>query len=118
MERLCNVKLIAHFVLVWFVLFVGVAVAAPIFKPEAMQLLCSGAGAMKANTAGHDGESPSLSLTLKCPLCAGIGAPPPLAILAFSHSLHTIFAPPMANNQFIFFALAAPPPARGPPVLS
>lgn len=118
MQYLRNAKLIARFVLVWFVLSIGVAIASPMVKPQAMQLVCTNAGAVKVIVAGDDGKVPASSHTLDCPLCASIGAPPPLGFLAFSAAAPTGFVPPSAGNDFVFFVLAAPPPARGPPAIS
>jgi hypothetical protein len=118
MQHVRNVKLIARFMLVWFVLSIGVAIASPMVKPQAMQLVCSGAGAMKVVVAGDDGKVPVSSHTLDCPLCASIGAPPPIEFLAFQATAPNGFVPPSAGNDPVFFVLAAPPPARGPPALS
>jgi hypothetical protein len=118
MQRQINVKLVASFMLVWFVLAIGVAIASPMVKPQGMQLVCSGAGAMKVIVAGDDGKAPVSSHTLDCPLCASIGAPPSIEILAFSATAPKKFVPPSTGTDFIFFVLAAPPPARGPPALS
>ena len=118
MQLLFNVKLIARLVLVWFVLSIGVAIASPMVKPQGMQLVCSGAGAMKVIVAGDDGKLPASSHTLDCPLCASISAPPPIEVLAFSATAPKGFVPLSAGNESVFFVLVAPPPARGPPTLS
>ena len=111
-------KLIARFVLIWFVLSIGVAVASPMVKPQGMQLVCSGVGAMKVIVTGDDGRLPSSSHTLDCPLCASISAPPPMGIVAFSDTAPLGFLLPVAGENTAFFILAAPPPARGPPSIS
>jgi hypothetical protein len=117
MQTLRNAHLIARFVLVWFALSIGVAIASPMVKPQGMQLVCSGAGAMKVIVAGDDGKLPSTSHTLDCPLCASISAPPPMEILAFSAVAPVAFALPAPDAHSVFFVLAAPPPARGPPTV-
>jgi hypothetical protein len=118
MQQLRNAKLIARFVLVWFALSIGVAIASPMVRPQAMQLICSGAGAMKVIAIGDDGKVPATSHTLNCPLCASISAPPPIDIVVFGVSAPQSFAPPILGVDAILFTLAAPPPARGPPTHS
>ena len=118
MQHLRNAKLIARFVLVWFALSIGVAIASPMVKPQSMQLVCSGVGAMKVIVAGQDGKAPVASHTLDCPLCACISAPPPMEILAFSATAPLGFVIPAEGNEIVIFELATPPPARGPPTIS
>lgn len=117
MQNLRNAKLIARFVLVWFALSIGVAIASPMVRPQGMQLICSGAGAMKVIVNSDDGKVPVTSHTLSCPLCASIGAPPPLDIVVFGLSAPQAFAAPIFGADAVLFTLAAPPPARGPPAL-
>jgi hypothetical protein len=114
MQILRNAKLIARFVLVWFALSIGVAIASPIVKPQGMQLICSGAGAMKLIVVG-DAGSPGTGHSLDCPLCASIGAPPPMETVAFSALAPLALALPLRSAEAARFTLAAPPPARGPP---
>lgn len=118
MQTLRNAKLIARFVLVWFALSIGVAIASPIVKPQAMQLICSGAGAMKVVATGNDGKVPATSHTLDCPLCASVSAPPPMELLAFGTLAPRAFALPLLRADSAIYIPAAPPPARGPPVTS
>jgi hypothetical protein len=118
MQYLRNAKRIARFVLVWFALSIGVAIASPMVRPQGMQLICSGAGSMKVIVTGADGKVPASSHTLHCPLCASISAPPPLDIVVFGVSAPQTSAPPIFGVDAILFTLAAPPPARGPPALS
>ena len=118
MQNLRNAKLIARFVLVWFALSIGVAIASPMVRPQGMQLICSGAGAMKVIVNNEDGKVPATSHTLSCPLCASIGAPTPLDIVVFGLAAPQTFAPPIFGADAVLFAFAAPPPARGPPTLS
>jgi hypothetical protein len=117
MQTLRHAKLIARFMLVWFALSIGVAIASPMVKPQGMQLVCSGAGVMKVIVAGEDGKASSISHTLDCPLCASISAPPPMAFAALPAMAPRVAAVPQKGTDAIFFVLAAPPPARGPPAL-
>ena len=118
MQTLRNAKLIARFVLLWFALSIGVAIAAPLVNPQGMQLVCSGAGAMKVVVAGDDGKAPLASHTLDCPLCASIGAPPPTdrVVSGAAQPLGLVPARVLADAPFLI--LAAPPPARAPPAQS
>jgi hypothetical protein len=117
MQTLRHATHIARFMLVWFALVLGVAIASPMVKPQALQLVCSGAGAVKVVVTGDDGKLASSSHSLDCPLCANLGAPPPVEMLAFAAATPREFAAPDSGADALFFVLAAPPPARGPPTL-
>lgn len=118
MQTLRNAHCLARFVLVWFALSIGAAIASPLVKPQAMTLVCSGAGVMKLLVLTDDGSQEVLSHTLDCPLCASVSAPPRVVRLTaepvqpLSHVLQSI---PAAH---IAALTAAPPPARGPPTFS
>jgi hypothetical protein len=118
MQALRNAKLIARFVLLWFALSIGVAIASPLVHPQGMQLICSGAGAMKVVVAGENGKAPISSHTLDCPLCASISAPPPIDRVVFGAAQPLGFVLPVVLADAPFLILAAPPPARAPPALS
>ncbi len=118
MNRLRQARFLARFVLVWFALSIGAAIASPLVNPKAMQLVCSGSGAMKLVVQADDASDLATSHTLDCPLCAALGAPPPHARSAFE--------PPQALAHALWPAVAAtiaaltraPLPARGPPSAS
>ena len=117
MSCLRHAKLLARFVLLWFALAIAAAMASPLVKPQALALICSVSGGMKLLPPTDDGGQPMASHTLDCPLCVGIGAPPPLLALA-------IHAPTQAPGEVfqgvhaihVAALRAAPLPARGPPV--
>lgn len=116
MHALRNAVFLARLVLAWFVLSLGVAVASPLVKPQAVELVCSGPGAMKLllKDAG-DGRSPVAGHALDCPLCLSLDAPPIVAPLAGASAApmgHVLQSIPSAR---IAALTAAPPPARGPP---
>jgi hypothetical protein len=109
---------ITRFVLVWFALSIGVAIASPLVKPQGMQLICSATGTLKIIASSDDGGTSSTTLaghTLDCPLCAGVAAPPPLAAVAFSSTpaLHYALPQPGAVRHTPIGGAALP--ARGPP---
>lgn len=118
MQTLRRAHVLARFVLVWFALALGAAIASPIVKPQAMELVCSAGGAVKLVTS-DDGAPSSAGHTLDCPLCLiSSSAPPPALQLQvepqqpLAYSLRPIPAAPIAGRT------AAPLPARGPPALS
>lgn len=117
MQTLRRAHFLARFVLVWFALSIGVAIASPIVKPQALALICSGAGVVKLVQTDDGAPAPS-GHTLDCPLCMISSAPPPVARLQvepqqpLAHALRPIPA------AFVAGRTAAPLPARGPPALS
>jgi Protein of unknown function (DUF2946) len=117
MDALRRAHLLARLVLVWFALSIGVAVAAPLVNPQAMELICSGSGAMKVLVKTDDGAKEVSSASLDCPLCASIGAPPPAtrAVAQPDQALGHVLQPIPAAR--IASLTAAPLPARGPPAL-
>jgi len=118
MQTLRRAHTLARFVLVWFALSIGVAIASPIVKPQAMELICSSSGAMKVLVKTDDGAKELSGHTLDCPLCASISAPPPVArqtaepAQPLAHVLQSIPAVHVAART------AAPLPPRGPPANS
>ena len=116
MQTLRHAHLLARFVLVWFALSLGVAIASPIVKPQAMELICSGSGVMKVLVKSDEGSQKTLSVTMDCPLCANNSAPPPPAARLTAEPLqplaHVLQSIPAAH---IASLTAVPPPARGPP---
>ncbi len=108
---------LTRLVLVWFALSVGVAIASPVVNPHGMDLVCTSTGSMKLVVQG-DKDVAGATLTLDCPLCAAISAPPPAFNQALTqpsplaHALQPLAAAHIA-------AITAPPlPSRGPPQLS
>ncbi len=118
MQTLRNAHLIARFMLVWFALSIGVAIASPMVKPQGLQLVCSGSGSMKVIASDEDGNSAASGHTLDCPLCASISAPPPMDIVAFGSVAPQAYALPQPETTPPTGVGAAPPPARGPPIQS
>ena len=119
MNSLINIKLLARFVLVWFALSIGVAIASPLVKPQAMEVICSSMGVMKVQIQTDDGTQDVLKRTLDCPLCATHLAPPtpflPLTAEPIQPLAYVMRSIPAAH---IASLTAIPPPARGPPSFS
>ena len=115
MQYLRNTTHIIRFVLVWFALSVGVAIASPMVQPKAMDMVCTSTGSMKLVVQGDDDGAKSASSSLDCPLCANIVAPP--------LALHTTLTQPSPLSHALLphvaahiASLTAPPlPSRGPP---
>ena len=116
MHTLRNANTIARFVLVWFALAVGAAIASPLIKPQSFETICLGSGGMKMLLKTDDGNAPMMGPTLDCPLCVAVGAPPPVAgsVAPPQQALPVLLQPAPAAQ--ITARTAAPPPARGPPV--
>ena len=77
MQNLRNAPLLARFVLVWFALFIGVAVASPLVNPEGLQRVCSATGSVKWVQPNADGDDASNSKHgMHCPLCLPVAVPP------------------------------------------
>ena len=115
MQYLRNTSNIIRFVLVWFALSVGVAIASPMVQPKAMDMVCTSTGSMKLVVQGDEVSSTSASPTLDCPLCASISAPPSALNTALSQPspLSHALLPSVAAH---IASLTAPPlPSRGPP---
>jgi hypothetical protein len=119
LQSLRNAHRLTRFVLVWFALFVGVAVASPLVKPEAVQLVCSAMGGVKLvqlDAAGADVDAAVAHTALDCPACLPLIAPPvpdmlvPLPTGNLSHVLQPLPAARLAS------LLGQPWQARAPPI--
>ena len=118
MQTLRNAHLIARFVLVWFALSIGVAIASPIVKPQSIEVICSGSGVMKLLIKSDDGSKVVSLHALDCSLCATGYAPPPIvqwSVEPAQSLAHVLQSMPAAH---IASLTAVPPPGRGPPAFS
>lgn len=116
MQALRNAHLLARFVLAWFALSMGVAIASPLVQPKSMQLVCSAAGAITVQfEQGNDDLSSSQATTLDCPLCAAVGAPPPQVSLQVLAPMGLAYALQVPAEALSIHRSAAPFPPRGPP---
>jgi len=111
-------QFIARLVLVWFALFIGAAIAAPIVHPTETQMVCSTTGGMKMVTMDKEGADANTATSMDCPLCAAVAIPLPVASVRFekpsalAHSLQPI------AEAHIATVTAPPLPSRGPPAFS
>ena len=110
-------RILARLVLVWFALFIGVAIASPILNPTETQMVCSSAGGMKMVASGEEGAEAKLTANMDCPLCAPVVVPLQSGSTTFdhasplAHSLHPVAAAIIAAHT------APPLPSRGPPAV-
>jgi len=113
------VGLVGRWVLLWFALSLGVAVASPIVHPQAVELVCSSAGAVKVVVHTENGVQEMGASHMDCPLCVLTGAPPPVLPVAsvdLPPPLGRVLQPiPAARLAAV---AAAPLPPRGPPARS
>ena len=111
--------LVGRWVLLWFALSIGAAVASPIVHPQAVELVCSSAGSIKAVVHTEDGVQEMGASHMDCPLCVLTGAPPPSpAAAAFDSPMPWVRALPPVPASRVVSSTPAPLPARGPPALS
>lgn len=115
MQHLRNALQLARFVLVWFALSVGVAIASPVVSPKTMDLVCSSMGSMKLVVQGDDDVASGH--TLDCPLCASISAPPPALNTTLTQPSPLSHAVQPIEVARIALATAPPLPSRGPPAV-
>lgn len=110
-----NTPLIARLVLVWFALFIGVAIAAPFVQPAGLQMVCTGSGGMKLVATGDGDSEPKVSMGMDCPLCASFSAPPTNMTVAMAKPSPLAFALHPIAAAIIAATTAPPMPSRGPP---
>ncbi|WP_298930337.1 DUF2946 family protein [uncultured Ramlibacter sp.] len=116
MQALRNASFLARLVLAWFALSIGVALASPLVQPQSMELICSGAGAMKLLLKDADGGQSQPSPTLDCPLCASVAPAPVAAAMPAAQPLGLALQSLPAAH--IAARTAVPPPGRGPPLFA
>ena len=119
LQSLRRATALVRWVLLGFVLSLGVAIASPIVNPQATQLICSASGGMKVIVTSAngltDGSTEVASQNMDCPLCVSIIAPPPVLNMSFEPAQPLRYALQPIPTATIAKRTAAPPPARGPP---
>jgi len=115
MQAFRQLRHLTRFVLVWFALSLGVAMASSLVAPKATELVCTSGGMLKLVAVdGTDSAAPSHG-QLDCALCMPMALPPApcavplLQISPLSHALQPVAAAHIAS------ATAPPLPSRGPP---
>lgn len=115
MVALRQTRQIARFVVVWFALSLGAAMASPWINPQTIQLVCSSSAGMEIVVSDDEGVVDPVSLSMQCPLCVGVGAPPPFPMLQGASAAPMPQVLPVAVAAPAATVIAAPLPARGPP---
>jgi hypothetical protein len=117
MHSLRQAKSFARFMLVWFVMSLGVASASSLVSPKAMEIVCTAGGVMKLVSSDNNNADSHEHTMPDCAMCLLVALPPSSNGMAFvkpsalAHALHPIAA------AHIAVATAPPLPSRGPPVL-
>lgn len=115
LQILRQARALARFALVWFVLSLGLAVAAPLVQPQSMALVCTASGDVKLLASNDDGGVAAPSHTLHCVFCFIAGAPPAAAVALADPAYAPGAVAPARAAQTLAWRTAAPAPARGPP---
>ena len=119
LQSLRESRSIVRWMLVWFALSIGVAVAAPVVNPQALTLICTTAGNVKfvAESVGDNADSAPAGMqvhTLDCVMCLPAGAPPVTSAVLHPGSAALSLQPAALPERLpARFAKAAS--ARGPP---
>ena len=116
MQAFRQLRHLTRFVLVWFALSLGVAMASSLVAPKATELVCTTGGMLKiVDVDGTDSAAHSHG-TMDCALCLPVALPPaPCTVQRvqpsspLSHALQPVAAAHIAS------ATAPPLPSRGPP---
>jgi hypothetical protein len=106
---------LARLVLVWFVLAMGVAIAAPAVQPLDLGGICSASALTQSQQAEAGGTADHH--TLQCVLCLGVGAPPVAALAPFGANFVADVQVPHAPAVVALALRNSPLSARAPPAL-
>ncbi len=118
LQSLRNAHHLTRLVLVWFALFIGVAVASPLVNPQGVQEVCTTAGNVKwVQLDAHGEEAQGKQLSLHCPMCLPVTAPPLGSVAAWVHVglSHALLS---AEPARLVSRLGLPWQARAPPSFS
>src|SRR6218665_218121 len=77
MQTLRHVRWLVRLVLAGFVMSIGVAVASPMLHPQALELICSGAGVIELRSHTDGGAVPQSGHHPDCPLSLHVDGPTP-----------------------------------------
>ena len=109
-------RTVVRFMLAWFALYLGAAVAAPLLTPGGYAVVCSADGIARLVQTDDTGAPDEAHASLHCPLCVPAGAPPPAAVALAATPLQVpACVLPAAADVWPSALTAGPPPARGPP---
>jgi len=116
MNTLRRARHLSCLLLAWFGLWVGVAAAAPALAPQALEVICTSAGATKL-VDGGPGDAPAVhGHQHDCGFCVVLGVPP--APASFQPAQFARQEPaPAARATVVVARSAARLTARAPPLL-
>ncbi|MFO1265102.1 MAG: hypothetical protein U1E84_17510 [Rhodoferax sp.] len=117
MKTLGPMERLRIWIAAWLLLGMGIAMASPIVQPRAMQLICSGAGAVKFLVQSPSSGTADAS-DMDCPLCLLPAVAPDPTPARLPTLLPVAKVPVPAASLRIHSSTADPPPARGPPFFS
>ncbi len=109
------IRLIARWVLAWFALSLGVAMASPLVNPHPLEMVCSGMGVMKLIIHTDSGSTEQAAPALDCPLCANLAAPPPSFLPALAVPANLAFTKLPIEIVRVVSLCLGPWQARAPP---
>ena len=115
LQSLRRSRALAHLVLVWFVLAMGVAVAAPAVQPLPMLGICSASAA--SDSGQPDGNAARPHASLQCILCISAGAPPMDSVVSLATDLVPEVQVPALATVVVVAPRNSPLRARAPPAL-
>jgi len=107
---------LTRWVLVWFVLAMGMAVAAPAVQPVSLGGICSASATVPADPSESSGAVANHD-ALKCVLCLGAGAPPVVEQASLVHAAAPTDWLPLPPSEVVLSARNSPLSARAPPAL-
>ena len=104
-----------RWVLLWFALSLGSAIASPMVGAQTLELVCSGAGLVKVIVHTDDGVQELGAGHMDCPLCVQASTPPTSGAFGLPSPLALAYGVWAISATHLIAAAAAPMPARGPP---
>ena len=105
-------------VMAWFVMALFASVASALMQSKAMEIVCSGSGAVRLVIKTTDGLVAADAAGMHCPLCLAADAPPPTHTLALIAAPVPAFFPRIYTHVSTTGGWVLRPPARAPPVFS
>jgi hypothetical protein len=122
LHTLREARSIVRWMLVWFALSIGVAVASPVVQPQAMTLICSTSGSVKfvaasaADASDQDAAKLAQPHGMECVFCLPAGALPVDASATVPPGPQ-LATQPEAALAALHVRPRDPASARGPPAL-
>ena len=116
MDTLRSLNRLRWWVVVWLVFSMGATLASPLVQPRTMELICSSGSGATLMVHSGSGNAVLDTLGMDCALCL-LGAAPPQPASRIQPPLAVAdFTPPPPHEVPALSPMAAPPPARGPPM--